>query len=240
MYLDESGDHSLDKIDPQFPVFALAGCVFDKEVHDGTVESLVRQYKLRLFGRHDIVLHTADIARNQRGFEMMKDRGFRQRFYDETNAMVANLDFTVLACVILKQRLFDQYGKFAFDPYVLSMECLIERFVYYLQENDGRGQIIAESRNPQFDRQLDLAFQLFLTKGTRYVRPARLAERLTGLTFRHKRENIAGLQIADLVATPIARAAVGKPVKDDYRIVEAKFRRRAGDYRGAGLAVIPK
>lgn len=82
MYLDESGDHSLDKIDPQFPVFALAGCVFDKEVHDGTVEFLVRQYKLRLFGRHDIVLHTADIARNQRIVEAK----FRRRAGDYRGA----------------------------------------------------------------------------------------------------------------------------------------------------------
>ncbi len=31
MFLDESGDHSLVKIDEQFPVFCLAGCIFDEE-----------------------------------------------------------------------------------------------------------------------------------------------------------------------------------------------------------------
>lgn len=240
MYLDESGDHSLDKIDPQFPVFALAGCVFDKNEHDDVAEPRMRRYKEELFRRQDIVLHTADITRNRNGFELMKDREFRQRFYDETNVLVASLNFTILACVIHKLRLFDQYGKFAFDPYVLSLECLMERFAYFLQERDGIGQIVAESRGPKFDRQLDLAFQLLLTRGTHYIKPARLIERLTGLSFRLKQENIAGLQIADLVATPIARAAVGKKVKEDYRIVESKFRRRSGDFRGAGLVVIPK
>lgn len=32
MFLDESGDHSLVKIDPQFPVFCLAGGIFDGAV----------------------------------------------------------------------------------------------------------------------------------------------------------------------------------------------------------------
>ncbi len=240
MFLDESGDHSLDKIDPQFPMFVLAGCILDKEYHEGVVESRMRRYKQDLFGRPDIVLHTADITRNKNGFEMMKDGEFRSRFYAETNSLVAGLDFTVLACAIHKQRFTDQYGKFAFDPYVLSLECLIERFVFFLQERNEVGQIVAESRNPTFDKELDLAFQLRLTKGTRFVRPARLTERLAGLTFRSKKENIAGLQIADLVATPIARAVLGKPTREDYRIVESKFRRRGGTHLGAGLVAIPK
>lgn len=240
MFLDESGDHSLDKIDPEFPMFVLVGCIFSREDHDGVVEARMRQYKQDLFGRRDIILHTADITRNRGSFERMKEEAFRQRFYAETNALVAGLDFTVVACAIHKQRLADQYGRFAFDPYVLSLECLVERFVFFLQEKNELGEIVAESRNPSFDKELDLAFQLLLTRGTRYVRPSRLARRLIRLTFRLKRENIAGLQIADLTATPIARAVLEKPVKADYRIVESKFRRRSGTHLGAGLVVIPK
>ena len=31
VYVDESGDHSLTSIDPQYPIFVLAFCLFDKE-----------------------------------------------------------------------------------------------------------------------------------------------------------------------------------------------------------------
>ena len=31
MFLDESGDHSLDKVDLQFPAFCLAGVITDEE-----------------------------------------------------------------------------------------------------------------------------------------------------------------------------------------------------------------
>jgi hypothetical protein len=55
-----------------------------------------------------------------------------------------------------------------------------------------------------------------------------------------KRDNIAGLQLADLVVSPIGRFVLGKPVHEDFRVIEPKFRRRQGDYRGAGLVVLPK
>jgi hypothetical protein len=39
LFLDESGDHSLDKIDPQYSVFVLGGCIVDLEYHDGHMTS---------------------------------------------------------------------------------------------------------------------------------------------------------------------------------------------------------
>ena len=67
-----------------------------------------------------------------------------------------------------------------------------------------------------------------------------MSERITGLSLRAKRENIAGLQLADLVVSPVGRFVLGKPTKEDFRIIEAKFRRREGRYEGAGLVVLPK
>jgi len=31
MFLDESGDHSLTRIDPQYPMFVLGGIIVDRE-----------------------------------------------------------------------------------------------------------------------------------------------------------------------------------------------------------------
>lgn len=240
MFLDESGDHSLSKIDPQFPVFALAGCIFAKEYHDGEVTLRLSEYKKRLFGTELVVMHTAEIARNKGVFAVLKDAAFRSQFYTATNSLVQECDFTVIAAVIKKPELLECYGEFALDPYALSLECLVERFVFFLQERGGHGDIVAESRNPLLDKELDLTFQGLLTKGTRYLRPARVRERISGLTFRFKQDNVPGLQFADLVATPIARAVIGKNAKPDYQVVEGKFRRREGRFAGAGLVVIPK
>jgi hypothetical protein len=57
----------------------------------------------------------------------------------------------------------------------------------------------------------------------------------------NKNRNVAGLQLADLVVSPIGRHVLGKPPKEDWRIVESRLRcNRRGDYRGYGLVVLPR
>jgi len=49
------------------------------------------------------------------------------------------------------------------------------------------------------------------------------------------------VQLADLVVALIGRQVLGKPVKEDYAIVESKFRRSPhGRIEGYGLMVLPK
>ena len=47
--------------------------------------------------------------------------------------------------------------------------------------------------------------------------------------------------MTDLVATPIGRYVLGKQIKEDFRIIETKFRRnREGGFSESGLVVLPK
>lgn len=87
LFLDESGDHSLDKIDPQYPVFALGGCIIDLDYHDQYLTSKLSQYKKELFGRDDFIMHTADIARVRGVFRALTDKAVRERFYDRKMAL---------------------------------------------------------------------------------------------------------------------------------------------------------
>lgn len=51
----------------------------------------------------------------------------------------------------------------------------------------------------------------------------------------------SGLELADLVVSPIGRHVLGKPAREDFRVVETKFRRDArGNHLGPGLIVLPK
>ena len=59
--------------------------------------------------------------------------------------------------------------------------------------------------------------------------------------IRPKSRNIPGLQLADLVAAPIARHVLGKECHEDYRIVERKLLRNPEGAGGdARLMVLPK
>ncbi|HKZ41802.1 MAG TPA: DUF3800 domain-containing protein [Candidatus Hodarchaeales archaeon] len=50
MFLDESGDHSLDKIDASYPMFVLAGSIFDLDYYKDVVEPETRKLKMKHFG----------------------------------------------------------------------------------------------------------------------------------------------------------------------------------------------
>jgi hypothetical protein len=103
------------------------------------------------------------------------------------------------------------------------------------------GVIVAEKRDVTLDHELEIAWLNLKVQGTRFMRAKAIDKRILGLNLRAKKENIAGLQLADLVVSPIGRHVLGKPDKEDWRIVEGKLRRDArGEYAGFGLVVIPK
>jgi hypothetical protein len=240
IFLDESGDHSLNKIDPQYPAFVLAGCVMDDKYHDTTANTELNKFKKEIFGSSEIILHTADINRNKNGFESLKSTNFRKYFYTKLNELMQYLDYTVIACVIKKDKHLEKYGLAAIDPYMLSLKCLVERFVFMLRESDQKGLIIAESRNPTLDNQLELAYLNLKISGTHFIKAKEITYWITDLVIKNKSENIAGLQIADLAANPIGRYVLGKNIHEDFRIIEQKLRKRNNKYEGYGLIVLPK
>ncbi len=64
VYVDESGDHGLMSIDPQYPVFVLVFCVFKKQNYLSTVKK-VQKFKFDNFGHDLVVLHESDIRRDR-------------------------------------------------------------------------------------------------------------------------------------------------------------------------------
>lgn len=205
------------------------------------MEEHLRDFKRRLFGRDDLILHTADITRNRNGFEQLKEREFRERFYRELTALLRSIPFLVIACVIRKDDHLQRYGVAALDPYMLSLDVSVERFCMEIGNVANGGVIVAERRDPTLDRELDIAWLNLKVQGTHYVKAKDIENKIMGLNLRAKAANIAGLQLADLVVTPIGRKVLGKNIKEDYRAVEEKFRcSRTGQIEGYGLVVLPK
>lgn len=135
-----------------------------------------------------------------------------------------------------------KYGLLALEPYILSLEVLIERFVMSLLQSQERGVVIAESRGNQLDNELELTFLNLKIKGTRFLRPKDIVERIEGFFIRKKEENIAGLQLADALVTPIGRRYLNRTnYYINYEMIKGKFRRmECGRYKGYGLVILPK
>ena len=73
---------------------------------------------------------------------------------------------------------------------------------------EGTGDVLAESRGGKEDRRLKDSFARLYDSGTDYVQASKFSDRLTSkqLKVKSKSNNIAGLQIADLVAHPSFKA----------------------------------
>lgn len=241
LFLDESGDHNLTVIDSNYPLFVLGGVIVDKDYADGPLTEALDDFKRRMFGRTDLVLHTADIVRNRNGFEELNNPQFRETFYHELNLLVRELDYTVVACAIRKNEHFRHYGAAAIDLYRISLHKLSELFCDEIGEVRNGGMILAESRDSTLDQDLEYSWSSLRRRGSGYSGAEMIRDRIRSLTIRDKKENIAGLQLADLVVSPIGRHVLGKPDKDDWLIVEQKLRRGiGGEVEGYGLVSLPK
>jgi hypothetical protein len=170
----------------------------------------------------------------------LQNAAFRKRFYEALNALMRGLQYAVVACAIRKDKHLARYGVAALDPYMLSLDVLVERFCFDIGNARGGGVIIAGRRDPTLDRQLDLAWLNLKIQGTRFMQAKTIDERIVGLNLRAKADNLAGLQLADLVVSPIGRHVLGKPEKSDWAVVREKFRRSSkGKIEGFGLIVLP-
>lgn len=241
LFLDEAGDHNLLVVDKDYPIFVLGGCIIDEKEHEHKAKPLIDALKKKLFGTDKLILHFRDYARSINGFEKMRVKDFRNRFYLELTEFLYKINFGLLACLIDKRSHLHRYDLRAFDPYLLSLEVLVEKFTIYLKENNDSGVIIAESRSPQLDNELNLAFLGLKINGTRFIKAKEITERIKNFTIRKKEENIPGLQIIDSVVSPIGRKYLGYKDYLDYGLVESKFRKnKDGKYLGYGMVILPK
>lgn len=241
MFLDESGDHNLETIDPTYPVFVLAGCIFDFENYVSITEKAVDELKLKYFGRRDIILRSYDIRKQKGDFAFLVDLHKRLEFYEDINNLVKNSDFKIIAAAIDKNKLKSQYLS-PDNPYNLCLQFILERSVMYLGRTKERVIFRIESRETHNDEKLAEVYESFRNSDHNLFSQQEVQSKLVDLSFNQKVQNIAGMQIADLVAYPIGRWVIDKTRENKpFEIMEQKFHRkpRSRTYLNYGLKVFP-
>jgi len=205
-FLDECGDHSLEKIDPDFPVFLLALVVVERKSYAETAIPAMGRFKLRYWNHEGINLHSRDIRKHYGPFAFLHVPQKREPFYQEVNDFMHAMPFTLFASAIRKQKHSARYGDRAANPYSLALEFTMERLVHFLEgEGETELPLVAEARGEKEDQALAAVFNGIIANGTSY-RPADQFRKLNcPLVFRTKKDNIVGIQMADLCAYPCAR-----------------------------------
>jgi len=92
------------------------------------------------------------------------------------------------------------------------MTILVERFVLWLKRKNAVGDVLAESRNGKADMRLKESFNGIYNNGSDFIQPEMFSTYLTSkqLKLKPKAANIAGLQLADIIAHPSYRASLAR------------------------------
>ncbi|WP_149274970.1 DUF3800 domain-containing protein [Pareuzebyella sediminis] len=240
LFIDESGDHGLVNLDPNFPVFLLCGMLVS-EPNYVSLRDEINVIKRGFWNNKTVILHSRDIRKCEKEFQILFDLKLKQQFYEQLNEVITSSNYTVFASAIRKDRYIRTYGKLSNDVYELALSFIIERCVFFLDsiaDNEKELEIIIEKRGKKEDKKLDEHFQRLLARGTGYVGADRLNALNVAISFIDKKENINGLQMADLLAYPIARFVIDKNrANPAFDLLEPKFYKRGS--KRYGLKIFP-
>lgn len=208
LFIDECGDHNLSKYDPGFPAFTLCGILVSRQ-NLKNLNKAFEDLKEDIFGTTDIVIHSVDIRKWRGAFNILAKEDLRNRFFNGIEKILSKYGtYIIVSCTILKEQL----NKFCVrgeeeDVYGLSLSYLIERSIFYVdnveRESDPEISIVVERRGRKEDGKLLNYYNGLRNRGTKWVTADRLQSRILEFEFKNKKENIIGLQIADLIAYPL-------------------------------------
>ncbi len=208
VYVDESGDHGLVNIDPQFPVFALSFCLLKKEDYIDTIVPAFQRFKFDIWGHDAVVLHENDIRKSKGDFAfLLTDPDLRRHFYDELSKLIETTPMMIFASVIDKEKHRAQYID-PWSPYRIGLLFCMERLLNRLMGDGQAGKtvhIVFESRGKAEDKELQDEFHRICEnrKNWGYRSPDFSLIDFKPV-FVKKAANATGLQLADLTARPIA------------------------------------
>lgn len=238
VFVDESGDHSLTRIDPIYSVFVLAFVIVRKSDYIGSITPDLQRFKMRYWGHDETVLHEHEIRKPRDDFSFLMQKPVREQFVAELSDLMAALPATIVAVVIDKPAFARHHSPEA-GAYDHAMEAGLNVVYQYLTEL-GQGErttpVIVECRGRREDLDLELSFRRFCDTSNSHG--CRLP---LDLVMVPKTANSAGLQLADLVARPIGIHHL-RPSQPNraFEIIHGKLHRcPQGRVHGRGLILIP-
>lgn len=243
VYVDESGDHSLEHLDPDYPVFVLALCVFHKRHYAEKIIPAVEKLKFNYFGHDSVVLHEHEIRKQKGEFAFLSHQPTRIEFMARLSSIMEASNFISMACVVDKARLGRNEGTGS-NPYHIALGICLEVLREFLTEK-GQEQlqthVVVECRGKKEDAELELEFRRICdgeNPGNRQLP--------FNIIFADKKTNLTGLQLADLVARPVGLNYM-RPEQSNqaFDLLKKKFfcdggRERVGaGYQNVGLKIYP-
>jgi hypothetical protein len=238
VFVDESGDHNLARIDPQFPVFVLLFAIVAKDDYVERICPDLQRFKFEFWGHNEAILHEHEIRKPAGDFLFLINADVRNRFLNKLTALMTAMPATLIAVVIDKSKMIEDYRNPA-NPYEYALEAGLERVFMHLdslEQTRGNTPIVVETRGKREDAELELAFRRVIDGGNALRRRFPFQLRMTS-----KLSNSAGLQLTDLMARPVAMHHL-RPDQPNraFEIIKKKLESGPdGEIEGWGLKRLP-
>jgi len=245
IYVDESGDHSLDSIDEAYPVFVLACCMVNKADYASNIIPEFQKFKFKHFGHDMVVLHAREIRKSEGDFVFLLNKESRELFHADLNALIDASHFSLVATAIEKMKYVRKFDV-PRSPYTVALQFCLERAHDFLVKNKQKNKlthIIVESREKKEDAELELAFHRIISnhfdRGMRHKRDYKFTP--FNIRFAGKQANSTGMQLADMVVHPIGRHVIDPEQQNRaYDVIEGKLiEKPSGGVMGMGLKIFP-
>lgn len=216
LYVDEVGNSHLGSSHkPNQRYLSLTGVIVELNYVDETLYPGIEGLKRKYFDSHPddpVILHRKELVNKKQPFSALQDEMVAREFDKDLLHLLATWEYQVITVVIDKLQHSEQYETWRFDPYHYCLKVLVERYVLWLQEVQSVGDVMAESRGGREDRRLKDSFKRVYEEGSDWVRPEVIQEHLTSkqLKVKPKSNNIAGLQLADIIAHPSFKSTLAR------------------------------
>ena len=240
MFLDESGEASMKSDDPNFNIFVLCGVLFS-EIAYNEFDNKFKALKHKFFGTDNIIFHSIKMRKPKGVFKILLDETTRNNFYNDINQIFVESNYQIISCVINKSAYKERYPH-KNTAYQEALKFMCERSMFCLRREDVvKKLIICLEQRGKEDALIKKYYTQFIKHGTSFMSRYEMRMCAEKLIFRPKSANVNGLQLADLIAYPIARKHLTPDSpQPTYEVFFEKFyKSNAGECKGYGLKVYP-
>lgn len=206
VFLDECGDHTMDSIDRDFPLFLLSAVVVKRDDYQKLIIPEMAKLKLNFWDHEGVNLHSRDIRKAKGAFSFLQVSEVRHSFLTALSELMRNLPYNLFISAIRKDRHLNLKGVNADNPYELALEHTLDKLVHFMSiQGVSSLPFVGEARGKNEDQSLQATFYRMMNEGTSRIEKSKVRDLDCALSFRRKFDNIAGIQLADLCAHPCAR-----------------------------------
>lgn len=219
LYLDES--ETFTNSGQRY--FAVGGVILP-DSEDASVSQALDNLKMRLWpgdaSATGYILHEKEISEVRKTktkglphYSIFRGKHSVKQLYNDLSRILLNGKLTTMGVCISLPAMMNAYGTNTNSKLTVALQLLLENYCHFLIHNNAIGSICYESLLEPGNQELRQRFHELKAFGTMYYPSVVLQTRIDNISFSPKKENKAGLQLADFVPNTLARLAARMPPK---------------------------